>query len=135
MEKEQLITDAQTPLSVQSKSKSTKSAFEIEEKLNAPPPNNNKRKKENKPTTCFGKFIDIVDKYYMLWMLLIVIPVAAVTKLGHNDGPLHPRITSSWMMTTLLFFGIGLFDFFFNVMIYFFKIEIGIIIKLLVYLL
>eukprot|EP01084_Bolivina_argentea_P219649 372489_1 len=58
--------------------------------------------------TIFQKVIHFIDKYLMLIGLMIVIILASQWPIGHNNGPLKPKITSSWMVTIILFFGIGL---------------------------
>eukprot|EP01084_Bolivina_argentea_P292279 502440_1 len=53
-------------------------------------------------------WLGYIDRFYMLWMLIPVIFLAAKYHWGHNEGPLYPQISSSWVVTIILFFGIGL---------------------------
>mmetsp|Transcript_108751 Transcript_108751/g.132723 ORF Transcript_108751/g.132723 Transcript_108751/m.132723 type:complete len:430 (+) Transcript_108751:343-1632(+) len=54
------------------------------------------------------KILKFIEKYFILIGLAIVIPLAGLYPIGHNNGPLKPKITSSWIMVILLFFIIGL---------------------------
>eukprot|EP01083_Nonionella_stella_P123714 372959_1 len=60
---------------------------------------------ENKLKQRITKFL---DTYFMLIGLIVVVILADKWPIGHNDGILHPQITSGWIVTIILFFGLGL---------------------------